>query len=163
MSIEEVLSDIHAYQVKDVLLTGGEPLLQRGAIPLAQALAKENYTVSVETHGEACIQAMSPHARIIMDIKTPGSKMSRGGYVKNIPFLKKGDEIKFVITSQEDYQWSKRALEETPLPSGVEVLFSPVIPAMDARWLADSIIRDRLNVRFQLQLHKQIWGNQRGV
>ncbi len=173
MSIAEVIEGIAQYQVKHVLITGGEPLLQRQTPTLAKALIQHSYSVSIETNGEVCIQEVSSLARIVMDIKTPSSGMSRGGYRKNLPFLKPGDEIKFVIASQEDYHWSKSVVKSLDLKPGIEVLFSPALPAqgspgefsaVNARWLAESILEDHLPVRLQIQLHKLLWGaNTRAV
>lgn len=176
MSVEEILDVIRPYQVQHVLMTGGEPLLQRNTLALIKAFSAEGYQVSIETHGEVSIEAVSPFARIIMDFKTPGSGMCRGGFEKNIPFLKPTDEIKFVITSPEDYEWAKNWVQKWQKNQNFptkEILFSPALPAlntpgtivgMDAKVLAENILRDHLPVRFQLQLHKQIWGqNTQGV
>ena len=166
MSQEQVLAEIKKYRVQHVLLTGGEPLLQRGTLPLIRTLSNEGYRVSIETHGEVPIQEATKHARIIMDIKTPGSGMNRGGFEKNLPHLKKTDEIKFVLTSREDYDWAKKVLHENPIPTD-EILFSPAIPAkgspgtiagLNPRILAEWILNDQLSVRFQIQLHKYLWG-----
>lgn len=166
MSIEEVLAEVREHGTRHALLTGGEPLLQRQAVPLIRALNSEGFLTSVETHGEVSIEEASLIARIIMDIKTPSSGMSRGGYRDNLAFLKKSDEIKFVIASKEDYAWARKIVTEEKLPTE-EILFSPVIaspeapgkvPGVEAQWLAESILKDRLPVRFQMQLHKWIWG-----
>jgi 7-carboxy-7-deazaguanine synthase len=166
MSLEQILIEIRKYQVRHVLLTGGEPLLQRGTLPLIRLLTSEGYHVSIETHGEADIQDASPLARIVMDIKTPGSKMNRGGFKKNIPYLKPDDEVKFVITSLHDYEWAKQVLSEHSFPVR-EILFSPALSAKGApgqiegihpKDLAEWILKDQLSVRFQIQLHKYLWG-----
>lgn len=166
MSIDEILETIRPYEVRHVLLTGGEPLLQRNTPELLQRLVAEGYDVSIETHGEVSIQAVAPYARIVMDIKTPGSRMQRGGYRENIQYLKPSDEIKFVITSQSDYYWARDLMRSVKLPTR-EILFSPALPAENSpspyegvqpRWLAERILEDKLPVRFQLQLHKQLWG-----
>jgi 7-carboxy-7-deazaguanine synthase len=166
MSLDEVLAEVKRYSVEHVLLTGGEPLLQRGTLPMIQLLKKEGYQVSIETHGEVSIRDAAPHARMIMDIKTPGSRMSRGGFRENLQFLKKEDEIKFVITSESDYEWAKSIVKENTLPVK-EILFSPVMKTKGAPGdyegieplrLAEKILNDRLPVRFQLQLHKILWG-----
>lgn len=171
MSIQQILETIQPFQVKNVLLTGGEPLLQRPALALIQALAATGYEVSVETHGEVSIETVSPFARIVMDVKTPSSKMCRMGFKKNLPFLKSNDEVKFVIASEEDYVWAKEILNENSFQAQT-VLFSPALPhphqpgtfeGITPRWLAEQIIKDRLPVRFQLQLHKQLWGDLKGV
>jgi 7-carboxy-7-deazaguanine synthase len=166
MTIDEVAAEVKKYPTPHVLLTGGEPLLQRGTLPLAKALHDLGYEVSIETHGEAPITPYSEFCRIVMDIKTPGSQMSRGGWTKNLPHLKITDEIKFVITSEADYFWAKEWLTKNPQPFG-RVLFSPIVAAKNSpghvsglsmQWLADQILKDHLPVRFQTQLHKAIWG-----
>jgi 7-carboxy-7-deazaguanine synthase len=171
-SISEILDEIRSYHVQHVLLTGGEPLLQRGVPDLITALREEGYQVSIETHGETLpgvLQSVSPFARLVMDIKTPSSRMSRGGYRRNLEALKAGDEIKFVIASPEDYVWAKQVIQEiSPITrEGVSILFSPVMrvpnspgsyPGVELKWLAEEILKDRLPVRLQVQLHKLIWG-----
>ena len=171
-TIGEILKTIEPFQVKNVLITGGEPLLQRQTPALVDALVQNSYSVSIETHGEVSIEKVANNARIIMDIKTPSSKMSRGGFKENIKFLKPTDEIKFVVASKDDYTWAKTILSEVQFPTS-EILFSPAVAAINSpgtfdsispRWLADKILEDHLPVRFQLQLHKQLWGaDSRGV
>jgi len=168
-SIPEILAEISGFNTKHVLLTGGEPLLQRPVLPLIKELREAGYSVSIETHGEVSIEHVAPYARIIMDVKTPSSKMSRGNWKSNIQFLKNDDEVKFVIASPEDYAWAKKVVSENRFPVS-EILFSPVMrtanspgeyPGVEPRWLAEKILKDRLNVRMQLQLHKLLWGNDR--
>ena len=165
MSFNDVMTEIKRYNTRHVLMTGGEPLLQRGTLPFIDRLNAEGYQVSVETHGEVPIAAASSKARIIMDIKTPGSKMNRGRYKDNLSSLKPEDEIKFVITSREDYAFA-RELVRAGLPTR-EILFSPVMvtkgspgtfEGIEPLALAEMILADQLQVRFQLQLHKLLWG-----
>jgi 7-carboxy-7-deazaguanine synthase len=169
LTIDEILTEIQPYGVKHVLLTGGEPLLQRPVPLLIEALRNAKYEVSVETHGEVSIENASKLARIVMDVKTPASDMARGRWKENLPFLKPDDEVKFIIASEADYDWAKRVVQETHFPTR-EILFSPVIrtagspgeyPGVSSRWLAERILQDRLPVRFQLQLHKILWGSDR--
>lgn len=170
MSIEEVLTEILPHGTKHVLLTGGEPLLQRNTPALAKALVDNGYAVSIETHGEVSIESVAPFCRIIMDIKTPSSLMSRGQYTKNLTLLKPGiDEIKFVIASRDDYVWAKDLVRTRALDKNNLVLFSPVqsvqnapgkFPGVELKWLAERMIEDKLNVRLQTQLHKAIWGSE---
>ena len=171
-TISKILNEISSYGVAHVLITGGEPLLQRNTPRLVDELVDAGYKVSIETHGELSIQDVADKARIILDIKTPSSGMSRGGYRNNLPLLKKEDEIKFVIASEADYVWA-RDIVRAGLPEVEAVLFSPAMPNAHApgaysgvapRWLAERILEDRLPVRMQFQLHKLLWGpNQRGV
>lgn len=169
MRISEIITAIHPFKVEHVLITGGEPLLQRQTLPLIQSLKNEGYHVSIETHGEVPIETAAGLARIVMDIKTPSSGMSRGGFEKNLPFLKPTDEVKFVIASKEDYSWAKNIILTGKIPAH-EILLSPAIPArnspgtfsaVDPVWLAEKILEDHLPVRLQLQLHKQLWGAER--
>ena len=164
MSIAEILSEIQPFGVRHVLVTGGEPLLQRNTPELVRALREAGYLVSIETHGEVGIDRVASDARIIMDIKTPSSGMSRGGFEQNFTYLKKSDEIKFVIASREDFVWACNWVKSGKLPA-CEILFSPVFPdpgktypGVDPVWLAEEILREKIQVRFQLQLHKTLWG-----
>ncbi|NDG84644.1 MAG: radical SAM protein [Proteobacteria bacterium] len=167
LSLEEALERVGKYKTKHVLLTGGEPLLQRGTLPFIQLLKEKGYEVSIETHGEVPIREASRLARIVMDVKTPGSGMYRGGYRENLAFLKAPDEIKFVITSRSDYEWARDLIAREPGLQRCEILFSPAVPAkgspkeiegMNPRALAEWILEDGLLVRFQMQLHKLLWG-----
>lgn len=169
MRISEIIETISPFQVQHVLLTGGEPLLQRQTPELVTALVKAGYQVSIETHGEVSIAKVTQQARIVLDIKTPSSGMCRGGYQKNLNLLKVSDEVKFVIASPEDYTWAKQIVLSRQIPTR-EILFSPAIPALKspgtfpgipASWLAEKILEDRLPVRLQIQLHKILWGPDR--
>ena len=166
MDFQSILGAIKSAGARHVLLTGGEPLLQRGTLPFLKLLRQEGYEVSIETHGEVSIETVAPFARIIMDIKTPGSGMSRGGFEQNLKFLKRDDEIKFVITSRSDYEWARGIVRSGRLPTR-EILFSPAVPAfgspgtfegLPAQVLAELILKDKIPVRFQIQLHKYLWG-----
>ena len=166
MRISEVIEKIKPFCVNHVLITGGEPLLQRQTSALIDALISHQYQVSIETHGEISIRDFVSRARIILDIKTPSSQMCRGKFRENLPFLKPQDEVKFVIASEEDYEWAKKVVLNEKIPCK-EILFSPAIealgspgsfPGINASWLANQIIEDQLPVRLQIQLHKILWG-----
>lgn len=175
MSITQVLEHLRTYQVRDVLITGGEPLLQRQTPALVAACIDAAYRVSIETHGEVSLAPIRNHpraraARIVMDIKTPGSQMHRGRWHQNIALLTPGDEIKFVITSKKDYAFAQELIQSNQIPEGIEILLSAAKPAegmpgqfegVDLTWLAEQILQDRLNVRLQIQLHKLVWGAHR--
>jgi 7-carboxy-7-deazaguanine synthase len=173
MRISEIIKTIRPFRTTHVLITGGEPLLQRQTLNLIETLNAQSYQVSIETHGEVSIQAATKLARIVMDIKTPSSQMNRGGFVSNLEFLKPTDEIKFVIASPEDYIWAKSIIQSQTLPRHCEVLMSTALPAQGSpgtfpgvtpTWLAERILEDRLRVRLQLQLHKILWGqDKKGV
>jgi 7-carboxy-7-deazaguanine synthase len=169
MSISAIVEQIRPYRVKNALLTGGEPLLQRQTPALVDALIAEDYEVSIETHGEVSIESVADRARIVMDIKTPDSGMCRGGWEKNLGLLKPSDEVKFVICSEADYAWARDIVLSGRIPTR-EILFSPVVPAkgspgsvpgVNPTWMAERILEDRLPVRLQLQLHKILWGADR--
>lgn len=172
MPIPDILSAISNFKTRYVLVTGGEPLLQSQCVKLIEALNEAGYFVSIETHGEVSIEPVVKTAKIIMDIKTPGSGMSRGGFEQNLKLLKSTDEVKFVITSEQDYVWAKNIALSGRIPTK-EILFSPVsvasgapgsFEAMNPTWLANRILEDQLPVRFQIQLHKFLWGaDRRGV
>jgi 7-carboxy-7-deazaguanine synthase len=172
MTVEQVIASIEAYDTRDVLITGGEPLIQRRTPELVQALVERGYRVSIETHGEAPIHPVATSARIVMDVKTPSSGMCRGGFERNLPHLKQTDEVKFVIASPEDYAWARDLVLSRRIPTE-EILFSPATrvssspgsyPGVQPAWLAERILEDRLPVRLQLQLHKLLWGaDRRGV
>lgn len=165
-----------------VELTGGEPLLQRNALPLMQTLCDKGFTVLIETSGALDISPIDPRVHRIMDLKCPSSGESERNRFENIPHLKATDEVKFVIGTLEDYEWAKSKVEEFRLNQVCPVLFSWVAPLKPEQQhsslkpvpkgqqpisrleLVDSIIRDALPVRFQLQMHKFIWAaEQRGV
>ncbi|MCM2321947.1 MAG: radical SAM protein [Oligoflexia bacterium] len=169
MTIPEVLEAVRPFGARNVLLTGGEPLLQREAPALVEALVAQGYAVSIETHGEVSIARVVASARIIMDIKTPGSGMCRGGFEENLPLLKESDEIKFVLAAPEDYPWARDLVRSGRLRPK-EILFSAAqsargapgaYPGVELAWLAERILEDRLPVRLQYQLHKLIWGPDR--
>ncbi|HTL11068.1 MAG TPA: radical SAM protein [Bdellovibrionota bacterium] len=166
MEIDDVLARIKPMGVSHVLLTGGEPLLQRQTPELVDRLRAAGYSVSIETHGEVSLEPVAGRARIVMDIKTPGSGMSRGGWENNLRYLGPSDEVKFVITSQDDYFWARAVVESGRLGDR-EILFSAAQPVatplapyagVELKWLAERILEDRLKVRLQVQLHKLIWG-----
>lgn len=172
MRISEIVESLESFRVEHVLVTGGEPLLQKEVVSLVDALKDAGYRVSIETHGEISIVPVVNKARIVMDIKTPSSGMCKEGFRENLRYLKPTDEVKFVIASKQDYLWAKSILEKEDF-STEQVLFSPATSAqntpgeyevIDPRWLAGRILEDRLPVRMQLQMHKIIWGSDvRGV
>jgi 7-carboxy-7-deazaguanine synthase len=163
VSIDEIMTRIKAYPCKLVELTGGEPLEQKEAPALLQRLLNEGYEVMIETDGVEDISVVPPGVRIIMDVKTPGSRMNNPKSAKNVPHLRAGDEVKFVLADEKDYLFAKDFMAKNPIPSSCTVLFSPVLPQENLAWLPEAILRDGLNVRFQIQMHKSIWGDKRGV
>lgn len=164
MSREEVLEAVRRYRCPLVEITGGEPLHQAAVFPLVEALCAEGFTVLIETSGAIDISPLDTRARVIMDVKCPGSGMAGRMDWGNLARLSPGDEVKFVIRDRADYEWARAIVQERGLAGRGPVLFSPVFGELEPRDLAEWILADRLPVRFQLQLHKQIWDpHARGV
>jgi 7-carboxy-7-deazaguanine synthase len=162
MALDEVLTRIGAYGARYVTVTGGEPLAQRECLTLLAALCDAGYEVSLETSGALDVAAVDPRVVKVMDMKTPGSgEVARNRY-ENLEYLTSADQVKFVICDQADYRWSCDQLERYGLPERCEILFSPCHGRLAPGQLADWILRDRLPVRFQLQLHKYLWGDEPG-
>jgi 7-carboxy-7-deazaguanine synthase len=159
MDIDEILAAVAAHGTDYVTVTGGEPLAQRTCLGLLGALCDQGYAVSLETSGALDIAAVDPRVVKVMDLKTPGSgELARNRY-KNIAHLGPDDQVKFVICDRADYQWARALLEAQGLNGRCEVLFAPVHGRLAPRTLAEWILEDRLPVRFQIQLHKYLWGD----
>ncbi|MEI8134713.1 MAG: radical SAM protein [bacterium] len=165
MSVENIFDEIKAYKCKLVELTGGEPLEQDGVYPLINMLVETGYDVMIETGGHVDISKVDNRVKRIVDLKTPSSAMEKRNYYKNMDLLQRTDEIKFVIGSREDYDWSKKKIECYSLHNRVgTILMSPVTDVLAPHELSSWILEDHLPVRFQVQLHKIIWpGIERGV
>ncbi len=162
-TIDDVLLEVAGYQPQYICVTGGEPLAQKSCWPLLTRLCDGGYSVSLETSGAIDLTAVDSRVSRIVDIKTPGSGEDGKNRWENIAHLNVRDEIKFVITSEADYHWSRQILQEKGLNNICPVLFSPSFGQVDMALLAAWILRDRLPVRAQVQLHKMIWGETRGV
>lgn len=162
MSIAAVLDAMANYRTRYVTVTGGEPLAQRNCHGLLSALCERGYSVSLETSGALDVSAVDSRVSRILDIKTPGSGEADKNLWTNLRHLNARDEIKFVLCGESDYQWAREQLEERNLAAICPILFSPSYRDLDARQLADWILRDQLPVRLQTQLHKQLWGEQPG-
>ncbi len=157
MSLAEIIRQVESYDCKLVEITGGEPLLQKEVPELALRLLGKNYTVLIETSGERDISVLDKRVIKIMDLKCPGSGESHGNRWENLEHLTPEDEVKFVIKDREDYEWSVEAVKKHDLENQVRILFSPVWGDLEPEDLAQWILQDKLNVRYQLQLHKFIW------
>jgi len=162
LELEQVLEQVKQFGVSHVCVTGGEPLAQSACIDLLKALCDADYEVSLETSGALDLAAVDPRVVKVMDLKTPGSGEEDKNLYANLQHLGERDQVKFVICNEADYRWSRERLEELDLPRLCEVLFSPAKDELEARQLAEWIVRDRLPVRFQLQLHKILWGDEAG-
>ena len=161
-TIASVLAEVEKYPARQVCVTGGEPLSQKECLPLLSALCDAGYEVSLETSGALDIAAVDPRVARIMDLKAPGSGECDKNLWANLAALNQRDEIKIVIASRADYEWARDVLRERQLDQLCPVLFSPAQGLIEAADLARWILEDGLPVRFQLQLHKLLWGNMRG-
>lgn len=162
LSLAEIRHQIRQFKTRYATVTGGEPLAQPECHKLLKMLADEAYTVSLETSGALDIAKVDGRVIKIMDLKTPSSgEMDKNRY-QNIGFLTAQDQVKFVIGNDEDYAWSKAIIEQHVLNERCQILFSPVQGQQDPTELAEKILRDQLPVRFQIQLHKYLWGNAQG-
>jgi 7-carboxy-7-deazaguanine synthase len=164
-TLGEIVDAVSCYECLLVEITGGEPLLQKNVLPLMTLLADAGRTVLLETSGAHDISEVDPRVHRIMDLKTPGSGEVERNLLTNIEHLTELDEVKFVIGSREDYEWSRARVREYRLPERCgAVLFSPIFGRIDPREIVEWVLADNLPVRFQLQMHKFIWTpTQRGV
>ena len=158
LSDEEIVSKIEEYGVKCVEFTGGEPLLQEETPQMIKNLLDKGYNVLIETNGSICIGCLDKRLNIIMDYKTPKSGMSERMRPKNFDFLKKTDQIKFVLMDESDYDWSKKVIVDNRLIERFDnILMSPAYSVLSPKSLVTWVLRDNLQVRVQLQIHKYIW------
>lgn len=161
-SLAAILDEIAGYSARYVCVTGGEPLAQPQCRRLLAALCDAGYDVSLETSGALAIAGIDARVSIIMDIKTPSSGESARNRLENIAYLKGSDEVKFVIGDRADYDWAQGLVSRHQLSTRCTVLFSPAWGTLEPRLLAEWILADRLPVCFQVQLHKYLWGDERG-
>ena len=160
LDIDAIVEKVAGYGVRHVTVTGGEPLAQKGCLALLARLCDAGYEVSLETSGAMAMEEVDPRVSRVMDIKTPGSGEAVKNRFENIQHLTAHDQVKFVICDRADYEWSKQVVAEHGLNERCEVLFSPSAQQLPPRQLADWIVADRLPVRFQIQLHKLLWGDE---
>lgn len=162
LTIDEILARVSDLGLPEVCVTGGEPLAQAACRDLLATLADAGHRVSLETSGALSIAGLDPRVRCVMDLKAPGSGEADKNLWDNLDHLRPHDEVKFVLAGRADYDWAKDVLERHGLARRATVLFSPVTGELAPSTLADWIVADRLPVRFQLQLHKILWGDARG-
>jgi 7-carboxy-7-deazaguanine synthase len=162
LDLEAILDTVRGYGTQYVCVTGGEPLAQPNCLRLLERLCDLGFEVSLETSGALDISAVDNRVSRVVDVKTPGSHEAARNRTDNFGLLTPRDQLKFVICSREDYDWSKAFLQEHALSGRTRVLFSPSYNQVSASALADWILADRLPVRFQLQLHKVLWGDTPG-
>ena len=159
MQIDEIASKVTAFNLKQVTVTGGEPLAQKSCLSLLSKLCDQGFKVSLETSGALDISDVDPRVVKVLDIKTPASQEVKKNRWENISYLREQDQVKFVICNHSDYVWAKNIIVEHQIRDRCEVLFSPSSDQLEAKQLAEWIVQDQLDVRFQLQLHKLLWGN----
>ena len=162
MEIDAIIAQAEQYGTEYITVTGGEPLAQPGCLELMTKLLDKGYVVSLETSGAIDMSAVDPRVIKVMDLKAPSSGELSKNFFQNIEYLTKKDQVKFVIGNDEDYEWSKTILKDYDLPDRCEILFSPVMGQQNPTELAEKILRDRLPVRFQIQLHKLLWDDAQG-
>lgn len=161
-TVAELVAAARDEGARHVCVTGGEPLAQKNCLPLLSSLCDAGFEVSLETSGALPIDDVDPRVARVVDLKTPGSgEVARNRY-ENLALLRAADQVKFVICNRADYEWSRDQVQQHRLASRCTVLFSPSAGQLAGRELADWILADRLPVRFQLQLHKVLWGDVAG-
>lgn len=161
-TLDDILAEVAGHGLRHVCVTGGEPLAQKGCLALLAALCDAGHDVSLETSGALDIAGVDPRVSRIVDLKAPGSGELARNRWENLVLLRAHDELKFVLADATDYDWARRQIAEHRLAERCTVLLSPVAGALDPADLAGWIVRDRLPVRFQLQLHKILWNDARG-
>jgi 7-carboxy-7-deazaguanine synthase len=162
-SLSEVLDKVASFQPHQVCVTGGEPLAQKACIPLLKALCDQGYQVSLETSGALSVEDVDSRVVKVLDLKTPASGEAGRNLYENMAYLQSDDQIKFVICDRQDYEWARLKMEELKLADKVgNILFSPSVGQQNATELADWILADHLQVRFQLQMHKMLWNDEPG-
>ena len=160
--IDAILAEVARHGVRHVCVTGGEPLAQKRCLQLLSRLCDAGYAVSLETSGALDIAGVDARVSRVLDIKTPGSGEGQRNLWSNLPLLGARDQVKFVVCSRADFDWAKDVVAEHKLHETCDVLFSPSHAQVSPRELADWIVEEKLPVRFQLQLHKILWGEEPG-
>ena len=160
--IAHIIQQVAQYKTRYITVTGGEPLAQPGCLELLKQLVDKDYSVSLETSGAIDVAKVDPRIIKVMDLKTPASEEERRNLYTNLQYLGNQDQLKFVICNNDDYVWAKEKIAKYQLDKQCEVLFSPAMGQQDPKQLAEWILHDQLPVRFQLQLHKVLWGDVAG-
>ena len=160
-TVDDLVQVARDSRVRHVCVTGGEPLAQKSCLELLAALCDAGFAVSLETSGAMDVAPVDPRVSRVVDLKTPGSGEDGRNRLANLELLVAHDQLKIVVCSRADYEWARDLLRaRSPLPC--QVLMSPSWGQVEPRVLAEWILEDRLEVRFQLQLHKILWGNEPG-
>lgn len=162
ISMEDILAKIRQFNCPYICVTGGEPLAQPGCNDLLTLLCDQKLAVSLETSGARDLCNVDPRVMIVMDLKTPGSQESDKNLLSNLSYLKKSDQIKFVLCNRADYEWAIKMINDYQLDQLTQILFSPSWHELNPTMLAEWIVQDQLPVRFQVQLHKILWNDSPG-
>ena len=162
MTLDAILKRVGQYKTRHVCVTGGEPLAQKSCRDLLVKLCNAGYQVSLETSGAMDISGIDARVARVIDIKTPGSGEHERNMLDNLDQLAYTDQLKFVITNREDYEWARDMIRQFDLSGRCDILFSPSAPGQSPTELAEWILQDQLPVRFQIQLHKILWGDTPG-
>jgi len=158
LDFEAIKTQIRAFGIPLVELTGGEPLAQEGCAQLMRELIEEGYRVMIETSGSESVEHLPPETHIIMDLKCPGSGMEARNHYANLQWLKPSDEIKFVIADRADYEWARNLVRMEQLDTRFQVLFSTAFGLLQPQLLVEWMLEDKMHrVRLNLQQHKYIW------
>jgi len=162
MALDAIMAEVARHGAHYVTVTGGEPLAQKNCLSLLRALCDAGYAVSLETGGALDVSGVDARVAKVVDIKTPASGEMEKNLWSNLEHLNPHDEIKFVLCDEADYLWAKQVLQERDLAKRCEVLFSPAQGQLAPKDVAEWVLRDKLPVRLQVQLHKLLWGNEAG-
>lgn len=164
ISIDDLINEVEKkYKCNLIEITGGEPLLQKETLPLFDRLISKNYSVLLETNGTMSLKNINPSVIKIMDIKCPASGFSNKTYWNNLSYLSSSDQIKFVVSNRDDFDWAVKIIKEKCLDKLCNILFSPNYSQIKNEDLAEWILLENINVRLQLQIHKYIWQESNGV
>ncbi len=163
LGFDAILSRVATFNTPRVTVSGGEPLAQKQCIDLLQQLCDQNYQVSLETSGAMDVSKVDQRVVKVVDVKPPGSGESSKNRIENFRFLNKNDQLKFVISHRQDYDWSLKFIDQHNLSQYCDILFSPVYQVMSATDLADWLLTDQRDIRLQIQLHKYLWGEVAGT
>lgn len=162
MNIDDIVAEVASHKTHYVTVTGGEPLAQKACPELLARLCDAGFEVSLETCGALDVSTVDPRVVKVMDLKTPGSGEVSKNHWQNVELLTSQDQLKFVLCDRADYDWAKQVMDQHQLAARCEILLSPSYGELDPQHLAQWILQDKLPVRFQLQLHKILWGNEAG-
>lgn len=162
LSIDQIIKEVKKFKCRLVEITGGEPLLQKETPEFSNRLLKLGYEVLIETNGSVNLEPVNTKVIKIVDVKCPSSGHDGSFLMKNLKYITLQDEIKFVIADRKDYEFAREFLEKCIKDKTAKMLFAPVYPQMSSQELANWILKDRLKVRFQPQMHKFIWGEEKG-